>query len=672
MISELDFASSPAKKKYQTRHQNAVRRGGWFDHHGIITDSLTEAEKIFSSLLLSGKLFFFAGSGISYGSGLPSAEKILLESSRALLPTLDDYDHEYVAKEMQPEVYYEAIIETVGDRDCLDLWTVLHPDVQKTFGWEARPTLSHYVIVEYSFKARKPIFTTNFDCIFEMASQELDIPYRVYLAGDMVPSDLEMLAICKLHGSIMDKDGGCDVKSIWTTATEIATFNSKWISYLIDQITSSHIVFVGYSGRDIDIFPHIRDATNHHPGFTPYWLNEFKPQDPATQQAASCNAVRINMFPEDYFIKCELEQFYPQEVMPRAELVDLTLIHLRNELRSGIRIAEIDQQMMRALFYSHAGNYRLVDEMLAGIDESAVRALPVRRQAHFHLARAAVMHERSRYIQVAIQSRKALRVALPVFESGYMIHALTTWSESWRMRIPADTYFLNDDWRASALTLVTLAHFTMTTLLSVFIMLLTLKSVDRLKPHARHSLLEHGIRLGAIMQRITWPLSRRSSLFSNALCAGWMAWFSICHRYGYAAGMANSYKFVFRLNPDYGQYWSNTIYSLFSHRTGIELITRNEADLAASKGETKRAFFLYRHLYTLAEKSGNTLNAIKGLLGIFALRKQLNEVPLATGDEIIAYDKLTAEVEGNLWRRHFSTVRSEILNPGEIRRHYAD
>ena len=184
--------------------------------------------------LIAGELFFFAGSGISYASNLPSAYAVLEHTTNAFLPvTITDKEKIDICNTIQPEVFYESIIGMTHSFECLSIWRSLYRTEQEKHCVQCVPNFSHLFIVKYSYKNSLPIITTNFDSMFEQACVLLNIKYRIVLPTES-PSDLEAnkLSICKVHGSIQDDIGNYSPHTLWTTMTQITKINTKWIKYI--------------------------------------------------------------------------------------------------------------------------------------------------------------------------------------------------------------------------------------------------------------------------------------------------------------------------------------------------------------------------------------------------------------------------------------------------------
>jgi len=254
----------------------------------------------FTRELEAGKVFFFAGSGISYKSNLPKAFDILKHTIRAFLPRLNDKQVDELCS-IQPEVFYEVVLDLTETYESLHIWRSLFPKTWMTAGIKCKPNLAHFFIVKHSFDKGVPIFTTNFDVMFEMAAKELSIPYQLLLPNDTPRfSGESKLSICKLHGTIQDEEGKYTPDSLATTMTAITKFNVPWVRELGLLMEKAHLCFVGYSGRDVDLFPHISAYAKSNKTFAVYWINKFE-GDHSDIASKECGAIRIEDSPEKAF-----------------------------------------------------------------------------------------------------------------------------------------------------------------------------------------------------------------------------------------------------------------------------------------------------------------------------------------------------------------------------------
>lgn len=224
--------------------------------------------------LQNKSVVFFAGSGISYDSGLVDVLDVLSRTVNTLLPSLSDEQKEEIQK-IQPELFYSILLESChGDPRCMNMWKCLDPN-QWTHDYTPLPNLVHCFVAAYSYCAGLPVFTVNYDTMFEDACTALGISsFEVRTEPPPFPeTDPHPLRICKLHGYVaLTPEGAVDLSAFKTTMTEISKYNKPWLDYLTFCMERSHICFIGYSGRDIDFYPHMRNFLKR-PGVPyPFWM----------------------------------------------------------------------------------------------------------------------------------------------------------------------------------------------------------------------------------------------------------------------------------------------------------------------------------------------------------------------------------------------------------------
>lgn len=136
---------------------------------------------------------------------------------------------------------------------------------------------------------------------------------------------------------------------------------------------------------------------------------------------------------------------------------------------------------------------------------------------------------------------------------------------------------------------------------------------------------------------------------------------------GYSAGIANSGKFKYRLEP-LEETISDpaAIYSLITSATGAELLVRNEADVLLRNGifEESRAKFI--EYINMANKSGNALNEIKGIIGFAYANHLEGKTPLLTNSFRLRFQELANEIEGRRWREYFASIDAIFINNENI------
>ena len=215
--------------------------------------------------------FFFTGSGISIESGIAKVEDVLKHTCNKFLAGFDnDYSFvpqkmsrkDYICEGVQPELFYSILLECTEKERVLEMWNCLKRD-HFTSSYCPQPNIIHYFIVAYSYFANIPIFTMNYDKMFEDACEKLNLPFCVCVNAPLNKSLQTQVVICKLHGNLKENSGNKVTQSdIGTTMSAISKKNIDWLEY-IKKIMQTHDMCIwGYSGRDIDYFPFLLEYAN--------------------------------------------------------------------------------------------------------------------------------------------------------------------------------------------------------------------------------------------------------------------------------------------------------------------------------------------------------------------------------------------------------------------------
>lgn len=620
--------------------------------------------------IIAGEIFFFAGSGISYASNLPSAYAVLEHTANVFLPTaISDEEKKDICSTIQPEVFYESIVGMTRSYECLGIWRSLYSTEQEKHGVQCIPNFSHLFIVEYSSKNSLPIITTNFDSMFEMACDLLNIKYRVVLPTESAPDmEVDSLSICKVHGSIQDNKGEYSPHTLWTTMTQITKVNTKWIEYLNALMANKHLCFVGYSGRDIDFFPYIAEFPQKSGAKKIVWINRFD-GDHSDVASKSCDAIRVCLWPSELFesISSRVNIQPPtkkEQLTNDAEHIEALLISLEKSLTEKQLLTNEEKELLYCGLLAKLGNYRDAHRYAIEIEEAKLSRLSRPSSKHLLvLTCARLSHEISRYESC----RKYAKQVLDILRSkdGYDVNAALQASclvsEAYRMSIPNDIYFgQTKRFRDYLYVAFVMMHFMLTTFIAKVKMFHYKLQFYNLSIETQHEVIEHRIRFYALIQSIIGSPQRGWNRLAKAfLIRMWDSIRDMSYQVGYSAGIANSGKFKYRLSPlEKTKSESANIYALTTSATGAELLVRNEADQLLRDGKFDESRSNFIEYANMAKKSGNTLNEIKGIIGFAYVNRMEGKMPLLTDVLRRRFSTLITEVEGSRWREHFAYIET--------------
>ena len=618
--------------------------------------------------LITGDVFFFSGSGISYDSNLPSAYSVLEHTANIYLPTIiSDKEKKDICNSIQPEVFYESIIDMTRSYECLEIWRSLYRAEQEKHQVQCAPNIVHLFIVKYSSINNIPIITTNFDSMFEQACDLLNIQYRILLPTDSPPNkDVATLSICKVHGSVQDCNGEYSPHTLWTTMTQITKVNTKWIEYLSGLMKNKHLCFVGYSGRDIDLFPYIAEFPKKSGAKKIIWINRFN-GDNSDVASKSCDAIRACLWPSELFesISSRLSVQVPKQKEPQANdsgKVEELLTYFENSIFQKKLLSDEEKELLYCILLAKLGHYR--DAHRKAIEIANTKLSQFNRPSSKYLLLltcARLSHEISQYESCKKYARQVL--AMLKSKDGYdvnaSIQANCLVSESYRMSIPNDTYFvqpkkLSDYFYVSFVV----ARFTLTTLTIKIKLIFYKLRYSNLSIETQHELIENSIRFYALIQALLGSPQRGWNRYAEVfLFRIWDSIRDISYQAGYSAGIANSGKFKYRLRPlEKIKSESENIYSLTTSATGAELFLRNEADQLLRDGKYEESRSKFIEYSDMANISGNTLNEVKGIIGFAYVNRMEGKTPLLTDVLRKRFSVLTSKVEGRRWRDHFAYI----------------
>lgn len=633
--------------------------------------------ELFWEELKEGRLVFFAGSGISFLSGIPSAGKVLQTALDSLVPLLPEYkearDKVLVDERnynIQPEVFYETLLSMFDSIDSLLSWRCISPHFLKELGIQVSPNINHRFIIDYSVKNRVPIFTTNFDCLFEDAARELNyhpkfvLPYTkeeqatIQLFRDDCQQN-GVAYIFKLHGSISDGEHET-LGSLSTTMTSISKMNLPVLEFLSHLSTGKQIVFVGYSGRDIDYFPEMKKRINKA---RPIWIDEFK--DKVTSDNSQyIGAIRIYAYPDKVFSAGRPDLDPPAAVIP-AKLISEVPEKLAMQFKELIHPTPEDRILLLGQLIRNVSEYSTAFEFLLQLYDN--KNLSKEKRVMLLLNLSSLAHENSLFESCGRFAREALRVTRHDRSlASYTIIARCQISESKRMLVPHDVNFSCGT--NFSRVLIALGSFLCTSFLTKGeVKRLRVKKKQRVVDiQAIHNSLEHKIRLFAFLQVPSRHLIEsekfpfRESIRSFFI-RRWDAVEKECRFEGYGQGSANTIKFESRITKSAGDVEAGGhIYELTVYKTGQELIYRNIAERLLREGDYEKSREQYRKSFQLAQESGNRLNAIKALFGIARCNQEESISPMLGPVDLAVLKDLISVIEGKAWQKSLRKILREI------------
>ncbi|MBI5459736.1 SIR2 family protein [Methanobacterium sp.] len=224
-------------------------------------DELNQLKQIISKEPIA----LFLGSGISKDSpsSLPTGnelkEKIMEEILNGIkIPESINKDVNNTISELRLEVFLYLLDEWKGRYDWKE---------RMDFIMDSQPNHNHYNIANlFNKKIVELIITTNFDTLIEDSFKPKKT--QLFYSDDdfkKIDENKAVPGLYKIHGSICDWDGNKTHDSIIGSITEVANNaylrlsqnKSDFLRYILENYV---VIFLGYSGEDVDIFPIIENS----------------------------------------------------------------------------------------------------------------------------------------------------------------------------------------------------------------------------------------------------------------------------------------------------------------------------------------------------------------------------------------------------------------------------
>lgn len=615
----------------------------------------------------SGRLVFFTGAGVSRDSGAVMPPQILKASADLFLPAgrhhaadVDEVLHGKGAAGapldgIQPEIFYENLLTIADDPRALSLWRALSPHWLGGRGDELRPNANHLAIVAHAARHGRPVFTMNFDMLFEAAAGRLGIPVEtnvVGAAGKIERRDFAsgVLHLFKLHGSIL-VDGRESLGSLATTMHAISAVNPPMLDLLQDLARRHVLAFVGYSGCDIDYFPVL--AGNEF-GAAPYWFDPLA--DPVTQSHAERLGARILPdFPARLFAEID-------PGLPAPEPLDSSAAIEALKASVDLQLSDPQKLYLLALCLHSVGRNDSARRILGELG-AAADSLPSADRVGALLLRARVEDCTSAYMRSAASARAALQAAKAARREGSIDPAryaalrargLYHLAMARQQGIgPSISYGDRSvDWRPGPAALV--GRLAAGLLMSIRLAL----TKARLRRMARagrrfefiraeHAINDHGIMLlGGIITMVERFRADRLPPVRAALVAFLSRLRRQASRSGDYFSYAHAQKYLNRLKGVDTPVEAIETYGLLRDPLNYALVCRDAAVRRLEAGDREQAAQSFRRALNASLASGSRSTALKSLAGLAAAHA-------LSADDRALLRRLGPELEGAGYRRYW-------------------
>lgn len=654
--------------------------------------SKTEADLTsFVEEALSAPILFFVGSGISipFPSCLPSAWKMIDLTLKIVAPKdLPAQEVEAICNAL-PEMFYEGLYQIVGEV-AIEPWKIItfgeiSPNL---FTYPIKPNTGHLSIAYLSWRNSLPIITTNFDLFFEGAAKHLGLNPVVSVPSKegtwrLANRGSSEVAIWKVHGSV-DR-----IESICTTLQRISQLNFPLISGLRELFTKHRACLLGYSGRDIDLFPFMSQFD--FPQKAAFWICKSFGKDHGIHSCPEkfigikggsellaqylINKINDNSEPARKLKKAlnEEKKYYKND-----EHISIRDKNLRTLLSRG---EEFIKERLEPFFKGPKDSNRLLVygislanvqkfELAAGYLKKYLEKIDSAKNPSDFVRASLVLsscyHNLSKYEQAENVAVKSLKVCQEFDLKEEKAESLAQRDEALRMQHLPNLKF--KDWIHffQVDSIVVLFRFIID-LFRIKSILSNPKNVNQNPKQIRlwHIYLEHCIRLLAIIQRGLNVIFGKY-VMTLPLAWAWTEIYNQSYNVGYAAGIANAIKYCDRLTDKssmqsdtkkaFGQeiVSSRQVYELISHRNGLALIARDRGDYYLGNGVKEKAAKMYKMCIDLSKRDKNLSLELKGYLG---LQRCGEKVDLKR----IKY--LLDEIEGTGYKRIKESLLNYLTNP---------
>ncbi len=603
-------------------------------------------------------IVFFVGSGVStvYPSVLPSAWEMISETAGVVAPTPTPGLERELAREIRrlaealPEIYYEILRDVIGD-EAIRAWEALrfwqdHPDLQQ---FNLGPNPGHLALVYLAWQGRTPLITTNFDTLLEEAARSLSLePLAcIPIPPDLRPPDHEQLrtaqrdnevAIWKVHGTVEPTN----FDSIHTTLRTITQADWRKLERIRQQFEQigTTVCFMGYSGSDLDLFPHMAGWRLHH---RIYWLgpsfsrrhmihrnpDQFTAVVGTSERFATLLAgqwkiedARIGLL-RDRLRESDAarDRALAGRVHARERYLAAVRQHLKGLFTRILPPADPRRLLIHARALTSIGQNRRAWPYVVRFTTAAASVPPHRMDAGLVSGaltlKASLAHEFSQYEDSFAFSEQARRIACRHGLRAVTVEATMAADEALRMQHLPGLRFKEKSYLLHPRAWIVVVRF----LLHAFVFGIRRwqdlpRRLGQNTVHAESVYLEHLVRIGAIFQELL--AGYRLEGMAKVLMTWLWSYVEVrSYEIGYAHGIGNARKYGERLGippRTTAALQAGGVYELLSAQTGKAIAYRDHGRRLAREYRVHEAVRAYNRAYRIALIAGNISLALKALI----------------------------------------------------------
>lgn len=543
-------------------------------------------------ILADERCVVFAGSGVSTSppSSLISAHRaasVFLRRAAVGVAEAAEVDELLERRGVLPEFIY-GLAERHFGQHVYDVWKSL--EFWKEYPGVFSANASHLAMIHIAARSHTPILTPNFDSFFESAARRLNLIPQVAVATPGEPFQPAPIlpgsvAIWKLHGNAAQPE--TIFSSVRTLTRPIPNLHEK----LREAVPkSARLVFAGYSGRDMDLFPVLAEIARVCPTV---WVDV---RFGATHRARVLNPAAIEVVAPFDAVARKYASFADDDRLAVAirntDAISRSTLHNQELPKLEWRVERVFKNTVDTL-RDEAGRRLLFGELFinAGMSRSAVSVLESGLSKGG--ASSAQNSERARLLAKAYWelgefksseavAKSRLRRGVSPAEKDALRFAVTAAKVRALMPPSGLPGTAPPPRRRLLLPIISAVS-------SFLCAAFRATHAGRVPEPTRTPLVEgwveHGIRIMAAFQlSLCGPNERVSRLTRRGLVRVWNALRRSAQHIGYAEGVGNSGRYLARLVEDVGD-GSRTAHEFLGHFLGVAIAHRDAAGRALLTGD---------------------------------------------------------------------------------------